>query len=32
LLAAGIVLGIWRWALRDLLGPIVGHVLTDLAL
>jgi membrane protease YdiL (CAAX protease family) len=31
-LAAGLVLGTWRWAARDLLGPIVGHTLADLAL
>ena len=30
--AAGLVLGLWRWACRDLVGPIVGHVLADLAL
>jgi membrane protease YdiL (CAAX protease family) len=31
-LAAGLVLGTWRWAARDLVGPIVGHTLADLAL
>jgi membrane protease YdiL (CAAX protease family) len=31
-LAAGLVLGTWRWAARDLVGPIVGHALADLAL
>jgi membrane protease YdiL (CAAX protease family) len=31
-LAAGLVLGAWRWAARDLVGPIVGHALADLAL
>jgi membrane protease YdiL (CAAX protease family) len=30
--AAGLLLGTWRWACRDLLGPIVGHVIADLAL
>jgi len=29
---AGILLGAWRWACRDLVGPIVGHTLADLAL
>ena len=30
--AAGLVLGVWRWAARDLVGPIIGHVIADLAL
>ncbi len=30
--AAGLLLGLWRWACRDLVGPIVGHTLADLAL
>jgi len=30
--AAGLLLAAWRWAVRDLVGPIVGHVLADLAL
>lgn len=30
--AAGLLLGLWRWACRDLVGPLVGHVLADLAL
>ncbi len=30
--AAGLVLGLWRWACRDLVGPIIGHVIADLAL
>jgi len=30
--AAGLLLGAWRWALRDLVGPIVGHAIADLAL
>jgi membrane protease YdiL (CAAX protease family) len=30
--AAGLLLGLWRWACRDLVGPIIGHVLADLML
>jgi hypothetical protein len=30
--AAGLLLGLWRWACRDLVGPIVAHVLADVAL
>ena len=30
--AAGLLLGLWRWACKDLIGPIVGHVIADLAL
>jgi membrane protease YdiL (CAAX protease family) len=30
--AAGLLLALWRWACRDLVGPIVGHVMADLAL
>ena len=30
--AAGLLLGAWRWACRDLVGPILGHILADLAL
>ncbi|PZR84900.1 MAG: hypothetical protein DLM67_26835 [Candidatus Nephthysia bennettiae] len=30
--AAGLLLGTWRWVCRDLLGPILGHVIADLAL
>jgi membrane protease YdiL (CAAX protease family) len=30
--AAGLVLALWRWACKDLVGPIVGHVIADLAL
>jgi membrane protease YdiL (CAAX protease family) len=30
--AAGLLLGLWRWAGRDLVGPIVAHVLADVAL
>lgn len=31
-LAAGLLLAAWRWACKDLVGPIVGHALADLAL
>jgi hypothetical protein len=30
--AAGVLLGTWRWACRDLVAPIVGHCIADLAL
>jgi membrane protease YdiL (CAAX protease family) len=30
--AAGLLLAVWRWACRDLVGPIIGHVFADLAL
>jgi membrane protease YdiL (CAAX protease family) len=30
--AAGLLLAAWRWAMRDLVGPIIGHVIADLAL
>jgi membrane protease YdiL (CAAX protease family) len=30
--AAGLLLALWRWACRDLLAPIIGHVIADLAL
>ena len=30
--AAGLLLALWRWACRDVVGPIIGHVLADLAL
>jgi membrane protease YdiL (CAAX protease family) len=30
--AAGLLLGLWRWACRDLVAPIIGHVLADIAL
>jgi membrane protease YdiL (CAAX protease family) len=30
--AAGLLLGVWRWACRDLVGPIIAHVLADVAL
>jgi len=31
-LAAGLLLGLWRWACEDLVAPIIGHVVADLAL
>jgi membrane protease YdiL (CAAX protease family) len=30
--AAGLLLALWRWACRDLVAPIIGHVVADLAL
>ena len=30
--AAGLLLGMWRWACKDLVGPIIGHVIADLAI
>ena len=30
--AAGLLLALWRWACRDLVAPIVGHVIADLAI
>jgi membrane protease YdiL (CAAX protease family) len=30
--AAGVLLATWRWACRDLVGPIVAHCIADLAL
>lgn len=30
--ATGLLLALWRWACRDLVAPIIGHVLADLAL
>ena len=30
--AAGLLLALWRWACKDLLAPILGHVIADLAL
>ncbi len=30
--AVGLLLALWRWACRDLVAPIVGHVIADLAL
>ena len=30
--AAGLLLAMWRWACKDLVGPIIGHVIADLAL
>jgi membrane protease YdiL (CAAX protease family) len=31
-LGAGLLLGLWRWACRDLVAPALAHVLADLAL
>ena len=30
--AAGLLLALWRWACRDLVAPLLGHVIADLAL
>jgi membrane protease YdiL (CAAX protease family) len=30
--AAGLLLALWRWACRDLVGPIIGHMIADLTL
>jgi membrane protease YdiL (CAAX protease family) len=30
--AAGLLLALWRWAFRDLVAPVIGHVIADLAL
>jgi len=30
--AAGLLLGLWRWACKDLVAPIIGHVIADIAL
>jgi membrane protease YdiL (CAAX protease family) len=30
--AAGLLLALWRWACRDLVGPIIAHVIADLTL
>jgi membrane protease YdiL (CAAX protease family) len=30
--AAGLLLGVWRMACRDLVAPIIAHVIADLAL
>jgi membrane protease YdiL (CAAX protease family) len=29
---AGLLLGLWRWACKDLLAPVTAHVLADLTL
>jgi membrane protease YdiL (CAAX protease family) len=29
---AGLLLALWRWACRDLVAPVIGHVIADLAL
>ncbi len=30
--AAGLLLALWRWACRDLVGPVIAHVMADLML
>ena len=30
--AAGLLLALWRWACGDLIAPIIGHVIADIAL
>ena len=30
--AAGLLLALWRWACRDLVAPVIAHVVADLAL
>ena len=30
--AAGLLLALWRWACKDLVAPIIGHVIADIAL
>jgi len=30
--AAGLMLALWRWACKDLVAPIIGHVIADTAL
>ena len=30
--AAGLLLALWRWAARDLVGPVIAHVIADVAL
>lgn len=30
--AAGLLLGLWRWACKDLVGPVIAHVIADVAL
>jgi membrane protease YdiL (CAAX protease family) len=30
--AAGLLLALWRWACRDLVGPMIAHVIADIAL
>ena len=30
--AAGLLLALWRWACRDLVAPVIGHVIADVAL
>jgi membrane protease YdiL (CAAX protease family) len=30
--AAGLLLALWRWACKDLVAPIIGHVIADIAI
>ncbi len=30
--AAGLLLALWRWAFKDLVAPVIAHVIADLAL
>jgi hypothetical protein len=30
--AAGLLLALWRWACRDLIAPVIAHVIADVAL
>jgi membrane protease YdiL (CAAX protease family) len=30
--AAGLLLALWRWACKDLVGPVIAHVLADVTL
>jgi membrane protease YdiL (CAAX protease family) len=30
--AAGLLLALWRWACKDLVGPVIAHVIADAAL
>ena len=30
--AAGLLLAMWRWACKDLVGPVIAHVIADVAL
>jgi len=30
--AAGLLLALWRWACKDLVAPVIGHAIADLAL
>ena len=30
--AAGLLLALWRWACKDLVGPVIAHILADVTL